>query len=342
VDAAPLCRRLRSGLWAAARVTALSLLAAELFLRFLRPVEFRAPPAADFLAANDQLLYRRSAVPGLLYEMKPNAPRKIIAGSWVETNSHGMRDGEPLPDDASIWRIAVVGDSFVFGLGLPPDEVFTEVLERDLGRGAGDGRRFEVLNFGVPGYSSQEEAAVLEHKALAWKPRVVIVGYCLNDPETEPLQPLHVYFSPVAWWQHSHLLRLAALFSMTMKTDAHGDGDYVRFLHAAAGGKWPTAERAFARMHELTAARGVPALLVIFPLLESPSWSEYPYRDLHAQVAEAARARGLEVLDLLPVFEREPPASLWVFPEDHHPSRLGNRLAADAIRQRLAELGWLD
>src|SRR6185369_3084342 len=127
-----------------------------------------------------------------------------IAGGWVETNGEGMRDHEPLPADTpSLERIAVVGDSFVFGLGLPQEDVFTEVLERDL-NGASDGRRYDVLNFGVPGYSSQEEASVLEARVLPWNPAVVIVGYCLNDPETQPLQPVHVYFSPVAWWQHSH------------------------------------------------------------------------------------------------------------------------------------------
>jgi lysophospholipase L1-like esterase len=334
-------RRLLSGLWTAARLTVVSLIAAELFLRFVRPVDFRAPPATDFLAENDRILYRASTTPGLLYEMKPSQPRMVIGGSWVETNAEGMRDHPPLAADTpQLRRLAVIGDSFVFGLGLAQDDAFSEVLERDLER-TGGGRRYDVLNFGVPGYSSHEEARVLEHKVLPWDPEVVVVGYCLNDPETEPLQPLHVHFSPVAWWQHFHLLRLAALFSVTLETNRLGGGDYIRALHAPAGEKWPSVEAAFAQMHAAAAPRGVPLLLVIFPLLDAPTWGEYPYRDLHAQVAAAARAQGLKVLDLLPVYETVEPTLLWVFPEDHHPSKLGNRLAADAIRQRLEELGWL-
>jgi lysophospholipase L1-like esterase len=323
----------------ALRIALISLVAGELFLRFFRPVEFRAPPAADFLAADDATLYQRSNTPGLTYEMKPGAAPRVIAGKWVATNAEGMRDHELRPADTpSLRRIAVLGDSYVFGLGVALDDIFTEVLGKSLDHAGGND--WEVLNFGVAGYSSQEEAALLA-RVLAWNPYAVIIGYCLNDPETEPLQPLHVYFSPVRWWQYSHLLRLFSLFSITMETNRLGGGDYIRALHSRDGAKWPSVERAFDRIRDEAAARGIPVLLVIFPLFESPTWAEYPYRDIHAQVAAAARSRGLEVLDLLPVYEPFAPPSLWVLPEDHHPSALGHRLAAGAIHDRIEQLGWL-
>ena len=83
------------------------------------------------------------------------------------------------------------------------------MLERLLNE-ASSGVRFEVLNLGVGGYSSRDEALLLRHKGMEWNPDPVIMGYFLNDPEIEPVQPLHSQFQEPSWWQHSNLLRLIA------------------------------------------------------------------------------------------------------------------------------------
>jgi lysophospholipase L1-like esterase len=326
----------RHALWVALRLTLVSLVAAELFLRFVRPVEFRALPGPDLLDGNDDLLYRRSDVPGLLYDLAPSMKKAIIAATWVETNSQGMRDHEPLPADTrGLVRLAVLGDSFSFGLGVPVEDAYPEVLERALNSSAPAGRRFDVLNFSVPGYSSRQEAVAMTAKVLPWRPQVVILGYVLNDPETAPLHPVHSHFSPAEWWQHFHLTRLAVLLALTMQTKRHGGGDYFKYLHAPEAGRWSSTEAAFDEMAEHSRAAGARVLVVIFPIVEVESWREYPYRELHRQVADAARARGLDVLDLLPHYERYPPRDLRLSELDHHPTKLGHAVAAAAIAQHL-------
>jgi lysophospholipase L1-like esterase len=328
--------RFLHGLWVAVRITALCLVAAELFLRFVRPVEFRAPLAQSDLDGNDDLLYRRSSVPGLIYDLTPNMKKSIIAATWVETNGEGMRDREPLPADTpGLVRIAVVGDSFSFGLGVSGDDVYAEVLEKLLQAGAADGRRYDVLNFSVPGYTSQQEAVALETKVLPWKPQVIVLGYCLNDPETLPLHPVHTYFTPVEWWQHFHLARLAALFALTMETNRYGGGDYYRFLHVPGRDRWQSTTKAFARIAELTRPLGIPVIVVLFPIVEITAWDAYPYREVHHQVAAAARDAGFDVVDLLPAWEKYPPTELRLAEFDNHPTPLGHRLAAEAIESRI-------
>ena len=54
-----------------------------------------------------------------------------------------------------------------------------------------NGRRFEVLNFGVVGYSTRDEAIALKQKTIPFHPQGVIIGYVLNDPETDPRPSLH-------------------------------------------------------------------------------------------------------------------------------------------------------
>ena len=312
----------------------LSLALLETGLRLGRPVASMAPPEA----ADDPwrtLLHRRSPIPGLAYELVPGA-RSFAQGAVIETNSLGMRDAEPL-DAATpgLTRIAALGDSFTFGFGVPAESTYPEVLERLLtASGREQGRRFEVLNMGVGGYSTPDEELVLRYKALDLAPKLVLVGYFLNDPEIDPIQPLQAYFHPVKWWQHSHLLRLLAATRRLGENGAAGP-DYFYALHDPAGRKWKSVEAAFARMHADAAPRDVPVVVVIIPEPPLGGWDRYAYDDLHLQIAAAARSAGLDVLDLLPRFREEDALRLRVIPGDHHLSPAGHDLAARAIFDKL-------
>ena len=83
------------------------------------------------------------------------------------------------------------------------------MLERLLNGGA-TGGPFEVLDLGVGGYSTRDEALTLESKGMRWNPKLIVIGYVLNDPESEPIQPMQSYFQEPSWWQHSALLRMLA------------------------------------------------------------------------------------------------------------------------------------
>ena len=83
------------------------------------------------------------------------------------------------------------------------------MLERLLNGGAAGGP-FEVLDLGVGGYSTRDEALTLESEGMRWNPKLIVIGYVLNDPESEPIQPLQSYFQEPSWWQHSALLRMLA------------------------------------------------------------------------------------------------------------------------------------
>jgi lysophospholipase L1-like esterase len=304
---------------------------AEVGLRLFRPVQYLKPPRPARPEEQGESLYRPSRVPGLSYEMIPGRDG-TFEGMSVRTNSLGMRGPEPAPSDPSLFRVAVVGDSFTFGFGVREEETYPSLLARILNQSpAGRRRRFEVLNFGVVGYNTQDEAVVLERKALPLAPRLVIIGYVLNDPEIDPRPSLHKYFDPPVWWRHSHVLRLLHLGWNSIDVWIDGGGDYLRYLHAPGGKKWRSVVAAFGKIGALTRERDTRVLVVVFPMIPTEEWAGYPYRDLHQQVAQAARAERFEVVDLLPVFLPVPPRDLRVSGEDGHPNALGHDLAARAI-----------
>jgi lysophospholipase L1-like esterase len=306
---------------------------AEAALRIFLPIEYRKPLAAPELGKGvwSDLVHRSSSVPGLGYELVPNTKKRAM-GTIIRTNSYGMRDAEPAAEkDESLVRIAAIGDSFTFGFGVGGESTYPNVLERLLAEAfEGSGIRFEVLNFGVGGYSTRDEALVLEHKAMAFEPDLVVVGYVHNDPETDPIQPLHRHFHRAAWWEHSHVARLLAKGINGWQSRGIGEGaDYVRQVNSHAG-KRRAMKNAMRDARRTTSAAGIELVVVIFPLILEGGWSEYAYPDLHELVAAHGRDIGARVIDLLDVYRRYPEDQ--VLGANGHPTVLGHLLAARAIR----------
>jgi hypothetical protein len=250
-----------------------------------------------------------------------------------------MRDEVPRADADGLTRVVVLGDSVTFGWGVSADDAYPNVLERLLNQSQPDTpHHFDVLNFGVSGYASPDEAIVFREKALRWNPTLAIVGYYLNDPEIEPVQLLHAYFAEPSWWQYSNFLRLLALRKQNWSVARLGGGNYYRYLHADAE-RWTSVVEAFGEIARVARSRHIDVALVIFPEIPGDSWADYPYLDLHSQVADAARAEGFTVVDLYEAFSAHEPLDLRVHPRDSHPNRLGHELAAWEIHRKLQSDG---
>lgn len=273
----------------------------ELFLRYFWTIGYRQPPRPLPGEVWRELLHRPSSVPGLAYELIPNR-EKFSHGAMIRTNSFGMRDTEPtLNKNASLLRIIVLGDSFTFGFGVSEDQTYSNILEKLLNEFTINVHcQYEVLNFGVGGYSTRDEAIVFKHKILPWNPRLVVIGYVLNDPEIEPVQPLHLYYQKPSWWQYSHVLRLIAKkrYHWDVKR-LGGGGDYYRYLHSH-NDKWMSVVDAFGEIKHIADVHGIKVAIVIFPVIptkgrwwsDGKQWGNYPYKAIHKQVADTARENG--------------------------------------------------
>lgn len=318
-----------------------AVIGAEVYLRCFRNPEFRRPTTAEDGTLWKNIVHRRSGIPGLNYEMKPQVHRKVNR-MVIETNSLGMRDVEPLdplgPNDA---RIVAIGDSVTFGMHVQGRETWPEVLESRMNSGsepelARTRRRYEVLNMGVSGYSTYDEALLVRYGAMTLSPDLVIIGYYLNDAETEPVQQLHQHFRKAIWWEHSALLRFLAFQKRTWDQERLGGGDVFRYLNREPR-KWQSVVDGFADIARSTSRRGARVLLAVLPTLRGfERWEDYPYEDLHSQAVEAGRAAGFETVDVLPAWRASgrPPAELRV--DEEHPNAVGHALIAEAILAKIA------
>ncbi len=313
-------------------LTALMLIVAFVFaegaLRLFKPVSYLQPQERKARDSWTQLVHQESLVPGLDYEPRPNVDQAAM-GVRIRTNSHGLRDRErPVEKGPNVFRIAALGDSFTFGHGVGGDETWPSVLERTLEDRIGSSR-FEVINYGVEGYSARDEAIVLQHKVMQWHPDMVILGYVCNDPEVDPIQPLHAYFHHAAWWQSSQVLRLAAQFKNSLHVRQYGP-NYIDYLHRDPR-KWTTVLRAFDVIQETASAEGIPVVVAIFPV---KVW-------IAEKVAAAGRDRGFPVVFLGPAFSEKSNGEPTRLPEDVHPNALGHAIAAETILETLTTLDLL-
>jgi len=99
-----------------------------------------------------------------------------------EVNALGLRGPaiEPGPHPGVV-RVLCLGGSTTYGAGLPAEKAYPARLQQHLDAAAPEGLRFEVLNGGVPGYTSIDSLVNLELRLLALEPDVVLVYHGVND-----------------------------------------------------------------------------------------------------------------------------------------------------------------
>jgi lysophospholipase L1-like esterase len=212
--------------------------------------------------------------------------------------------------------------------------------------------RYEVLNFSRPGWNTPLEIGALRRAIDRLAPDVIVLGYCLND--SEPLKrrelaalrkgvfPGEPTSAPSRYlFKHSALYRVvfqrADNFRMRQATTR-----YYHRLYEADQPSWIATQRALREMKALADERGIPLLLVVFPIFDSQLDSRYHYHALHKTMAKTADELGIDTVDLLPRFVGIDARRLALDPFlDAHPSELAHRIAADAILEEMESRGLL-
>jgi lysophospholipase L1-like esterase len=253
------------------------------------------------------------------------------------TNAQGFRGDDFVTERRpGVLRIALLGDSFAFGIGVREEDTVARKLEQDLAPRC----RVEVLNFGVLGYSTEQEEALLRKRVLDYQPDLVVVWYFLNDPEIKgTLRFLGAHDKPGFFPLARRFSALARLVGTHLDT-----GLSVRALvstytsaYRADDPRWKTVEEALGRLARTSRERNLPVVLFVHPVLFRLD-QRYPFAAVHRQVVEAATRAGLPAFDLFEAFQGRRAEDLWVHRSDQHPNEIGQALAADYAAARLAPL----
>jgi hypothetical protein len=115
-----------------------------------------------------------SAEPRLGFELKPNLDGvfKLVP---FRTNAQGLRDREyALTKPERTLRVAVVGSSFALPAGVEIERAFHSLLEQRFSQELAP-TRVEFINFAVGMYNPEQVLAMLELRALASQPDLVLM-----------------------------------------------------------------------------------------------------------------------------------------------------------------------
>jgi lysophospholipase L1-like esterase len=300
--------------------------------------------------------HRVAANPLLGYELVPGSV-SFEDNAWYRINRDGIRDRDyPLVKPAGAFRIAAVGDSSTFGLGLELEDTWPKQLERELQR---TDPRVEVINFGVMGYNTPQEAEVIQDKVLKYSPDLIIIGYSLNDigvlsRERTVLATYKGYDSFLTTGNgfvdsllpHSKTYMLIKNRLFLMKTNANKrpqyskDGrklirvGYKRYFFDAyeEPENWNILNAAFAKIRALTQPK-IPVLFVIHTELKE--MDHYLFTDIHEIVKKLCRDYGFQVLDPLADMLAYKAQELRISRANIHPNAFGNKVFVQAIARYL-------
>lgn len=241
-----------------------------------------------------------------------------------------------------VYRIAVIGDSFTFAPYMQYDDAFPKRLERYLNLNVGQ-RRVEVINYGVPRYSTSHEIKTTR-QALDEGADLVLLQITLNDPEIKLDWPTGLQLdtqtgevtlsNPIyRYWKSLAYVRTRIENS---RTHREYKDYFFRLFDKKAN--WQSFSDSMGKLVGLCRKQGVPIAASVFPLFGYPVDDNYPFFPIHQKISGLLDSLEVVHHDISEVYRNVPVERLQVLPGvDRHPNEIAHRMAAEQILAFLKE-----
>ncbi len=248
-------------------------------------------------------------------------------GAIFRTNRWGMRDRDyPLKADSGVYRIAMLGASYVMGDGVADDETFEAVLETELARARGpDDPAVEILNFGTPNFFPPRHLELLRRKVFDFEPDAVFMVSHVSDGQDYP----HLIVTALEnGYEIPFDFIRRRLDSLGITASTPRD-EVLRQLR-------PHIDDMLFETYEAIVRECRDRGIV-------PVWVNIPTPNLGAEDDRSARlkalagAAGFVLIEVDNVYGDDP-RRFWIAEWDYHPNAEGHRLIAQALQARLLEL----
>jgi hypothetical protein len=194
-----------------------------------------------------------------------------------------------------VFRIAVLGDSFIWGDGLPYEKVWSHKLERKL---SAQYDSIEVMSWGICGWSTLDEFNFYKAHGHDYDIDLLIIGWVDNDPDIGKIPRA---LGGNAETDHPLVYQISPAFARSMlNVDNNNDYDsWMKYIYSDQNLKgYQTILNEFkaylAQIH-------IPAIVVMTP---SPSLNHGDDQE-HFDLAKPLILRaGFICFDLLPLAEK--------------------------------------
>ena len=269
---------------------------------------------------------QKSDIPEVVYKFKPGIDSYFkLAG--FKTNSQGRRDKEySLEKPANTFRAAVIGGSFTVPAGVEIDQAFHSILESRLNLQYPD-LNYEFINFGVSGYRVNNKIAALKHKALEYKPDLILFvldGSQFTEDEEKEFNSKpkkNQFFQSFTY----KLISKIKLFK--------NDSKHQEFLdkHLAGLNK---LDATLQELSQISEEHKVPICIVILD-------HDYSHYELSGRINKLVEKNRRYYSNTIPSFKDIGISDLIIYKIDIHPNTKANQMFADAIYNDLKKQSLL-
>jgi lysophospholipase L1-like esterase len=294
------------------------------------------------------------------WRLRPGAPEVGVAPGTGVTNAAGFRGPlVPAARTPGVSRVACLGDSITYGVGVPFEKSYVgltgRTLEYRLGRGV------EMVDAGCPGYSTYQGLRLLESDIVRLAPDVVTLMFGSWNDFTPAIggddevkgshQRLPGWLDPVrAGLGRSRLFMVLAqandLVAGGRRDARFGRRTNEEYLKGFAAGRPPEGERVppekfranLESMVRLLRAHRIEPVLLTPPLTQR-SQGEYPiYRVYRETVTEVARAEGVPLVQAAEHLTGWEGRGEKVFDDWVHPNDKGHEIVSALLTPVLLDL----
>lgn len=285
----------------------------------------------------------------LTLDGKPFHIKTISLGfEGIGFRDDGINDTDPF--------IVTIGDSFTFGHGVEIQDGWSELLEKKIGK--------DIVNMGMPGYSTIQSERMYERYGSKLKPNIVIYGFFANDFLDNLIFERGSTDSSRNWlYKNLMLYRLVKfiknyyLEGRNFQTyEAYGksflfdSSFYYSSLFEIEGKKMTdSAKLSLSKLKNLTTENNVTLIVVFIP------YREYFYQDFIqnsslynfnfgvTQFNLLCEELKLSCIDIRNSFESKIKngSDVYFRPLDGHINELGNKIIADEIYDYINSHGFL-
>ena len=288
----------------------------------------------------------RSYSPKFGWTLSPNATTTDTQPEYkytIHTNSLGFRAREVAPRAPNEYRLLLLGDSMLFGVGVDEDRTIAACVEQIAQREA-PARRVTVYDYSVPGYNTVQALQAGRAFACQASPNQIVLGVFITN---DLLPNVMVYADPQGLLAtdsvrvrqvEQHLRERVSILDRATFTRILALAAYVPRLRYQFSSEPDIIGHTYSLLTQCAdLARSCNATLsvvVVYPRQAVAgglvgTWSES--RKPGQMIVAWCRRERIPVLDLLDVMDGEAEAKSFFFPHDGHFTAQGNARVARAV-----------
>ncbi|MCH2171468.1 hypothetical protein MK489_11840 [Myxococcota bacterium] len=291
----------------------------------------------------EQWLALRQAMDPTTEHREMDRKLRLRSHRLAKQHPHGFTDVVRSKDKPEgVYRIAVLGDSFIWGSGLPYEQVWSHRLEALL---TARHSQIEVMSWGRNGWSTLDELVFLKEHGRHYEVDLLVVGLVENDPDAGLVPRINADGRKL--WIEQNLgfaLRWYPRFTRLVGErllDAQLGTIHEEYRHWLGAIYAPENLEVYGQilkdLRVTTETLGMELLVVMTPGSRLGERTERAFETLTPMMADA----GIETLNLFPGardrFRGYPTEQLRANPVNGHPGPLMTEFFAEQVAQRLEE-----